>query len=92
MGVCRDSGVPHIPPASATVPHDAQELENSSLFGLCACVSHVPSQNLTYLLNPSLPSLPRSSLTTHQVLLREAWLTCGRVVLVRCGVRERDGI
>ena len=64
----------------------------SPLFGLCACVSHVPSQNLTYLLNPSLPSLPRSSLTTHQVLLREAWLTCGRVVLVRRGVRERDGI
>ena len=53
---------------------------------------------LTYLLKTSrtcltpLPSLPRSSLTTHQVLLREAWLTCGRVVLVRRGVRERDGI
>ena len=90
MGVCRDSGVPHIPPAPAAVPGDAQELESSPLFGLSACVSHVAPQNLTYLLNPA--SLPRSSLTTHQVLLREAWLTCGRVVLVRCGVWERDGI
>ena len=65
--------------------------ELSSVRALCLCVSRTP-QNLTYLLNPSLPSLPRSSLTTHQVLLREAWLTCGRVVLVRRGVRERDGI
>ena len=83
--VCRDSGVPHIPPAPAAVPGDAQELESSPLFGLCACVSHVPPQNLTYLLNPS--PLPPSFLSHNP----SGALTRGVVDVWSCGPGEARG-